>query len=306
MITVVGSLNMDLIVRVPRFPMPGEAIHGDDLQTACGGKGANQAYAVARMGHPACMIGCVGSDTFGEAMLANLRAVGVDTQGVIRRADSASGTAMILVHNVTGQNEIVVAAGANRTLTSADVHAAADRLVQADAVIAQLETSLAATEAAMAIARRAGRLSILNPAPFAPLDDALLGWCDYLIPNENEASQLAGVEVRGLDGAAAAAQALRLRGARNVLVTLGESGVWVDAEAWRGHVPAFPVAAVDTVAAGDTFIGAFATRLVEGAPVREAARFGCAAAAIAVTRPGAQPSIPSREEVESFLRAHGA
>ncbi|RMG63181.1 MAG: ribokinase [Chloroflexi bacterium] len=306
MITIVGSLNMDLIVRVPRFPMPGEAIHGNDLQTACGGKGANQAYAVARMGHPACMIGCVGSDTFGEAMLANLRAVGVDTQGVIHRAGSASGTAMILVHDATGQNEIVVAAGANRTLTSADVHAAADRLIQADAVIAQLETSLAATEAAMAIARRAGRLSILNPAPFAPLDDALLEWCDYLIPNEAEASQLAGVEVRGLEGAAAAAQALRLRGARNVLVTLGENGVWVDAETWRGHVPAFPVAAVDTVAAGDTFIGAFATRLVEGAPVREAAQFGCAAAAIAVTRPGAQPSIPSRAEVESFLRAHSA
>lgn len=306
MITVVGSLNMDLIIRVPRFPMPGEAIHGEDLQTACGGKGANQAYAVARMGRPACMIGCVGVDGFGEAMLENLRAVGVDTQGVIRRAGSASGTAMILVHDTTGQNEIIVASGANRTLTAADVRAAADRLAKSDAVIAQLETSLPATEAAMAIARQAGRLSVLNPAPFTPLDDALLQLCDYLIPNENEASRLAGVEVRDPESAAAAAQALRARGVRNVLVTLGENGVWVDAEAWRGHVPAFPVAAVDTVAAGDTFIGAFVTRLVESAAVYEAAQFGCAAAAIAVTRPGAQPSIPSREEVESFLRARGA
>lgn len=306
MITVVGSLNMDLIIRVPRFPMPGEAIHGEDLQTACGGKGANQAYAVARMGRTACMIGCVGVDAFGEAMLENLRAVGVDTQGVIRRAGSASGTAMILVHDTTGQNEIIVASGANRTLTAADVRAAADRLAKSDAVIAQLETSLSATEAAMAMARQAGRLSVLNPAPFTPLDDALLQLCDYLIPNENETSRLAGVEVRDPESAAAAAQALRARGVRNVLVTLGENGVWVDAEAWRGHVPAFPVAAVDTVAAGDTFIGAFVTRLVEGAAVYEAAQFGCAAAAIAVTRPGAQPSIPSREEVESFLRARGA
>ncbi|BCX04629.1 MAG: ribokinase [Candidatus Roseilinea sp.] len=306
MITVVGSLNMDLIIRVPRFPVPGEAIHGEDLQTACGGKGANQAYAVARMGRRACMIGCVGVDAFGEAMLENLRAVGVDTHGVIRRAGSASGTAMILVHEETGQNEIVVASGANRTLTAADVQAAEGRLAQSDAVIAQLETSLPATEAAMAIARQASRLSVLNPAPFAPLDDALLQLCDYLIPNENEASRLTGVEVRDPESAAAAARALRARGARNVLVTLGAGGVWVEAEAWCGHVPAFPVVAVDTVAAGDTFIGAFVTRLVEGASVREAAQFGCAAAAIAVTRPGAQPSIPGREEVESFLRARGA
>lgn len=306
MITVVGSLNMDLIIRVPRFPAPGEAIHGEDLQTACGGKGANQAYTVARMGHTVCMIGCVGVDAFGEAMLENLCSVGVDTQGVIRRTGSASGTAMILVHDTTGQNEIIVASGANRTLTAAEVRAAADRLAQSDAVIAQLETSLPATEAAMAIARQAGRLSVLNPAPFVPLDDALLQLCDYLIPNENEASRLADVEVRDPESAAAAAQALRARGARNVLVTLGAGGVWVEAEAWRGHVPAFPVTAVDTVAAGDTFIGAFVTRLVEGASVREAAQFGCAAAAIAVTRPGAQPSIPSREEVESFLRARGA
>ncbi|MCS7055589.1 MAG: ribokinase [Thermoflexales bacterium] len=305
MITVVGSLNMDLIIRVPRFPEPGEAIHGEDLRTACGGKGANQAYAVARMGQPAYMVGCVGADAFGEAMVENLKAVGVDTHGVIRRGDYPSGVAMILVHDATGQNEIIVAAGANRTLTADDVRSAADRLAQSDAVIAQLETSLAATEAAMAIARRAGRLSVLNPAPFAPLDEALLGSCDYLIPNENEAGRLVGVTVRDLRSAAEVAQALRARGARNVLVTLGENGVWVDAEAWRGHVPAFPVHAIDTVAAGDTFIGAFVTRLVEGAPVAEAARFGCAAAAIAVTRPGAQPSIPLREEVESFLRAHG-
>jgi ribokinase len=275
MITVVGSLNMDLIVRVPRFPEPGEAIHGEDLQTACGGKGANQAFAVARMGHPAFMLGCVGQDGFGEAMLANLRAVGVDTTGVLR----------------------------NRTLTADDVQAAADVLRRSDAVIAQLETTLPATRAALMLARAAGRLSVLNPAPFAPLDDALLALCDYLVPNENEAARLVGSEVNDVPSAARAAETLRARGARNVLITLGAAGVWVDAEGWRGHVPAFPVKAVDTVAAGDTFIGAFVTRLVEGAALHEAVRFGCAAAAIAVTRPGAQPSIPDRQEVEAFLSA---
>jgi ribokinase len=302
MITVVGSLNMDLIIRVPRFPEPGEAIHGEDLSTACGGKGANQAYAIARMGQSVHMVGCVGADAFGDEMAENLRAAGVDTRGVLRRADKASGTAMILVHNGTGQNEIVVASGANRTLTAADVHNAADVLRQSDAVVAQLETTLSATQAAMALAREAGRLSVLNPAPFMPLDDELLNLCDYLIPNENEASQLAGLGVRDPESAAAAAGLLRSRGARNVLITLGAGGVWVESETWRGHMPAFPVRAVDTVAAGDTFIGAFVARLVEGASVREAAQFGCAASAIAVTRPGAQPSIPSREEVTAFLR----
>jgi ribokinase len=304
MITVVGSLNMDLIVRVPRFPEPGEAIHGEDLQTACGGKGANQAYAVARMGHPASMVGCVGQDGFGEAMLANLRTVGVDTANVQQRAGVPSGTALILVHDTSGQNEIVVASGANRTLTADDVRAAADLLYRSDAVIAQLETTLPATQVALSLARAAGRLSVLNPAPFAPLDDAFLALCDYLVPNENEAARLVGGEVCDLASAARAAETLRARGARNVLITLGAGGVWVDAEAWRGHVPAFAVKAVDTVAAGDTFIGAFVTRLVEGADLRTAVQFGCAAAAIAVTRPGAQPSIPARQEVDAFLLAH--
>ncbi len=303
MITVVGSLNMDLIVRVPRFPEPGEAIHGEDLQTACGGKGANQAYTVARMGHPAFMLGCVGQDGFGEAMLANLRAIGVDTSNVRQRAGVPSGTALILVHAASGQNEIVVASGANRTLSADDVQVAADVLHQSDAVIAQLETTLEATRMALTLARATGRLSVLNPAPFAPLDDAFLALCDYLIPNENEAARLVGSEVSNVTSAARAAEALRARGARNVLITLGAAGVWVDAEGWRGHVPAFPVKAVDTVAAGDTFIGAFVTRIVEGAALREAVRFGCAAAAIAVTRPGAQPSIPARQEVDDFLSA---
>jgi ribokinase len=302
MITIVGSLNMDLIIRVPRFPEPGEAIHGEGFHTACGGKGANQAYAVARMGQSALMIGCAGSDAFGDTMIENLRHVDVDTSGIVRRKGVASGTAMILVDDVTGQNEIVIASGANRALTVDDVRDFADRIHASDAVVAQLETSTSVTEEAMLLAQKAGKLAVLNPAPYTSVSDALLRACDYVIPNENEATQLSGVRVHDMESAAVAAMKLKMRGTRNVLITLGAGGVWLDTQTWLGHVPAYPVKAIDTVAAGDTFIGAFVTRLVEGAQMREAAQFGCAAAAIAVTRPGAQPSIPNREEVEVFMR----
>ncbi len=301
MICVVGSLNMDLIVRAARFPQPGETIHGHNFSTACGGKGANQAYAVARMGQPARMIGCVGEDAFGEAMTANLQRVGVDTGGVRRVASVSSGIAVITVDD-SGQNEIVLAAGANACVDAAKVQSMAATIQSADAVIAQLETTLEATEMAMRLAREAGKISFFNPAPGAPMRDELLAVCDWVIPNETEAALLAGMAVNGLDDAAKAAGALKARGVRNVLVTLGSKGVWVDAAAWQGHVPAFPVTPVDTVAAGDTFIGAFASRLVEGASVQDAVRFGNAAAAIAVTRAGAQPSIPTRTEVDAFLQ----
>jgi ribokinase len=304
MITVVGSLNYDLIIRTPHLPKPGQTIHGHDFRTACGGKGANQAYAVARMGQPALMIGCVGADAFGAEMVANLQDVGIDTSGIARRDGMASGIAMILVE-ASGQNEIVIAAGANGTHTVEDVQRHADRIRASEAVITQLETTLAASDAALTLAHAAGRLTVLNPAPYSPVSDALLGQCDYIIPNESEAAAMTGIEVNDVNSAARAATALKARGVRNVLVTLGAGGVWLDTENWQGHVPAFEVQAVDTVAAGDTFIGAFVTRLVEGASPHEAARFGCAASAISVTRPGAQPSIPARAEVETFLSQRG-
>ncbi len=309
-ICVVGSLNMDLIVRAAHFPQPGETIHGRSFSTACGGKGANQAYAVARMGQPARMIGCVGEDAFADVMTSNLQHVGVDISGVLRKPGVSSGIAVITVDD-SGQNEIVLAAGANALLDTATVQSLAAHIQSSDAVIAQLETTLEATEMAMRLARAStssasGTISIFNPAPGAPMRDEMLALCDWVIPNETEAALLTGISVDGIEAAAKAASALRTRGVRNVLITLGGNGVWVDAAAWRGHVPAFPVTPVDTVAAGDTFIGAFASRLVEGATVRDAVRFGNAAAAIAVTRAGAQPSIPTRAEVDAFLREHGA
>ena len=304
MITVVGSFNLDLFIEVPRFPAPGEAIHGKNFRRAPGGKGANQACAVARLGQSAAMIGAVGQDAFGDEMIANLVALGVDVRGVVRRTEVASGTAMIVL-DATGQNQIVVANGANDTLTAADVRRHADVFQKSRAVIAQLETTAAATEAALRLAREVGALAVLNPAPFSPVADEVLALCDWIIPNEGEASKLSGIEVIDLATAAAAARKIQTRsGHARVAVTLGAEGVWLDTPEFTGHVPGFRVQAVDTVGAGDTFIGAFVARLVEGASARDAAQFACAAAAIAVTRRGAQSSVPTRAEVEALLRGN--
>ena len=300
MITLLGSLNTDLTIRVEKFPRAGETLVGRDFRTGYGGKGANQAYTVARMGGQAFMIGCVGDDDFGSTLLAHMRSVGVDVTHVLLRANAPSGVALITL-DASGQNHIVVATGANATLTAADVMAVADVLRRSQAVVSELETTLPATQTALRIAREAGVMTVLNPAPYSPIPDALLTLCDFVIPNETEASKLIGLDVYDVDTARMASQKLKARGARNALITLGAQGVWIDADDFVGLVPAYAVKPVDTVAAGDVFIGAFVTRLCEGADVRSAAQFGCAASAIAVTRPGAQPSIPSRAEVGAFM-----
>lgn len=305
MVTVVGSFNMDLFIETERFAAPGEAVHGRNFRRAPGGKGANQACTLARLGTPAAIIGAVGQDAFGDEMLANLKAAGVSVRGVVRRSDTPSGTAMIVL-DAAGQNQIVVANGANDTLTAADIEQHRDLFMQSRAVVAQLETPIPSVEAALRLAREARLLTILNPAPFRPVSDALLHLCDWIIPNENEATKLSGVEVRDIPTAARAAVVIKLRSAcPRVLVTLGANGVWLDTPEFTGHLPGFKVEAVDTVGAGDTFIGAFVTQLVDGVEPRRAARFGCAAAAIAVTRRGAQASIPTRHEVEAWLKQPG-
>ncbi len=302
MITVVGSFNMDLFIEAPRFPAPGETLFGKYFRRASGGKGANQAYTIARMGQPAAMIGALGRDAFGEEMAANLKAAGVDTSGVVWRGDVASGVGMVTL-DATGQNQIIVANGANDTLSAADVRQRADLIKKSQALVTQLETPLESVETALSLAREAGIPAILNPAPFSPVPDSVLALCDWIIPNEIEAGKLTGIEVRDDQTAARAAAAIRKRShCPNILVTLGANGVWIDTPHHSLRIPGFKVNAVDTVGAGDTFIGAWVTKLIEGADVREAVRFGCAAAAIAVTRRGAQASIPSRAEVEEFLK----
>ncbi len=302
MITVVGSLNMDLLIETPRLPAPGETLPGRNFRRSPGGKGANQACAVARTGMKCAMIGAVGDDPFGDELLASLRADGVDVTAVARHVNTSSGVAMITI-DAAGQNQIVLAAGANDTVTPDDITRHSAVFQESKAVIVQLEVPLPAVEEALRRANPANALAVLNPAPCIALTDELLHRCDWIIPNEIEASQLTGVVVRTPDDAALAAQRLRERsGGARIAVTLGAAGVWLDSPEFTGHIPGFAVQAVDTVAAGDTFIGAFVTRLVEGADPRDAARFACAAAAISVTRPGAQASIPRRSEVDAWLR----
>ena len=302
MITVLGSFNMDLVIEAPRFPSPGEAILGKNFRRARGGKGANQACAVARMGMNVSMIGAVGMDAFGDEMLAGLRDAGVDTAAVVRRSDVPSGTAMIVL-DATGQNQIVVANGANDTLMAGDVESHADVIRQSRALVMQLETPLSGVMTAARIASEARVPIFFNPAPYAAVPAEVLQHCSFIIPNEGEAGQLSGIPVRDIPSASAAARRMQeMAPGAAVIVTLGSNGAWVDAKEFTGHVRGFSVDAVDTVGAGDTFIGAFAVRVVEGAEIRDAARFGCAAAAMAVTRRGAQASIPARPEVDAWLR----
>jgi ribokinase len=296
---------MDLFIETPRLPAAGETQLGTKFRRAPGGKGANQACAAARMTQPVVLIGAVGRDAFGDEMVRNLFQFHVGTEGVARRDDADSGVAFIII-DASGQNQIVVAPGANATLTTQDATHWRRSITNSKAVITQLESPLPAVEAALRLAREAGALSVLNPAPCVPLSDGLLGLCDWIIPNEVEAAQLTGLKVRNQAEAEDAARKLRERaGGANIAITLGPRGVWITSASFSGHVPAPAVRPVDTVGAGDTFIGAFVARLTERANVRDAARFGCAAAGLSVTRRGAQSSIPTRDEVEAFLRASG-
>ncbi len=298
-IVVVGSLNMDLVVRVARHPRLGETLLGEEFHTFPGGKGANQAVAAARLGAPVRMVGRVGRDDFGAALLATAQNDGVDTTYIQKDPDAASGVALITVGE-DGQNTIVVAAGANGRLSAADVYAAESAFADAGAVVMQLEIPLPAVEAAARLGRKYGAATILNPAPARPLSRDLLALIDYLAPNQPELRLLSGQF--DLD---AGVQTLLASGVANLIVTLGDQGVRWASAAGQVYVPAFNVEAVDTTAAGDAFVGAFAAGLADGRSVEEALRRGCAAGALSVTRAGAQPSLPTRAELEAFLRERG-
>lgn len=299
-VVIVGSLNMDLVVRAPRHPQPGETIIGSDFQTFPGGKGANQAVAVARLGGKVRMIGRVGQDAFGDALLATVAHDGVDTTYIRRDPEAPTGVALITL-DAAGQNTIVVASGANWRVSAQDVRDAEAAFAGADVLLMQLECPLDAVEAATDLAHRYGLQVVLNPAPACPLPASLLARVDYLLPNQPELTLLAGGET----DREAAIRAVQAMGVRNLVVTLGEEGALLALGAQREHLPAYKVTVVDTVAAGDAFAGAFALALSEGKSVREAAIWGNAAGAIAVTRPGAQPSMPRRDELLQFLAERG-
>ena len=299
-ILVIGSLNMDLVVRAERMPARGETLPGLDFHTIPGGKGANQAAAAARLGGRVAMLGCVGADAFGEQLLENLQGLGVDIGAVRRVAGVSSGVAAILVDG-GGDNRILVVAGANGRVSEEDIRVADDRMRQARLVVMQLEIPLESVLAAARSARSVGAPVLLNPAPARELPEELLGLVDTLVVNEVEAAALSGLPVGSIEQGFAAARALLRRGARQVALTLGAQGALVCSAQVTAHVPGFAVQVVDTTAAGDAFIGGLAVALLEGKPLERAARFANAAGALACTRLGAQSSLPARDEVMALL-----
>jgi ribokinase len=298
---VIGSANLDFTVALPRLPRPGETVTGGALLVNGGGKGANQALAARRLGGEVRMIGCTGSDRSGDEIRAELGAAGVDVNALMRAADTATGTALILV-DAAGQNQIGVAPGANHRLTVDMVRPHEAAIAWAQVLLCQLETPTAVVHWALEAARRHGVLTILNPAPVQPLGDELLGLVDYLTPNEIEAGMLAGVEVSDAESARHAAERLRARGARHVVVTRGARGALVCDGGGVAHVAAFPVDVVDTTAAGDAFNGALAVGLADGTSLDGAIALASAAAALTCTRRGAQDALPDRAAVDHFLR----
>ena len=302
-IVVVGSSNTDMIIQLDRIPRPGETLLGGEFTSAAGGKGANQAVGAARAGGDVTFIARVGKDIFGDQAVAGFRKDGINVNHVFRDAAAPSGVALIFVAK-DGENSIAVAGGANGKLSPADVKRAAKVIRSAAVLVAQLETPLATVQAAADIAAKAGVRFILNPAPARPLPDALLKRVSILTPNETEAELLTGIKVTNEATAAKAAAKLRSRGVQTVILTLGSRGAFIADDKGNQLVPGFKVKAVDTTAAGDIFNGALAVALAEGKALPDAVRFANAAAAISVTCLGAQPSAPSRTEIESFLKAH--
>jgi ribokinase len=299
-VLVVGSSNTDMIIKVERIPKPGETILGGKFTSAAGGKGANQAVGAARAGGAVTFIARVGQDMFGDQAVQGFAADGIKVDYVMRDRTSPSGVALIFVGQ-DGENSIAVALGANARLTPADVRKARSAFRDASVLLLQLETPLPAVQAAAELAAAAGVRVILNPAPARPLPDKLLRRVYLLTPNESEAQLLTGQAVDNDDGAAKAADALLARGVRNVIITMGARGALVAGEDLRQFIPAFKVKPVDTTAAGDIFNGTLAVALAEGRPLLQAARFASAAAAISVTRMGAQSSAPARREIEKLL-----
>ncbi|WP_332861883.1 ribokinase [Janthinobacterium svalbardensis] len=302
MIVVIGSINMDLVLRVPRMPLPGETLTGGAFRTIPGGKGANQAVACARLsgkvaagGQQVAMVGCVGDDAFGATLRAALVGDGIIDSHITTLPGVASGIASILVDD-NGQNSIVIAGGANDLLSPAHIDAAKGLIEQADIVVLQLETPMATVVHAIKLARSLGKTVVLNPAPAASLPEGVLELVDYLIPNEIEAAMLAGVSPDGADVQALAA-ALQKLGSDNVIITLGSKGVHAALYGGDFTFPAEAVQAVDTTAAGDTFIGGFVAGLASGMDEAEAIQQGQRAAAWSVTKPGAQTSIPHLHEL---------
>ena len=303
-LVVLGSINADHILNLESFPTPGETVTGNQYQVAFGGKGANQAVAAGRSGAKIAFIACTGDDDTGERVRKQLASDNIDIAPVSVVEGESTGVALIFV-NAEGENVIGIHAGANAALTTERVNAQCEIIANAEALLMQLESPVESVLAAAAIAHQNHTTVVLNPAPARVLSDELLALVDIITPNETEAEKLTGVRVENDDDAARAAKVLHDKGIGTVIITLGSRGVWASVNGEGRRVPGFKVKAIDTIAAGDTFNGALVTAQLEGKRMDDAIRFAHAAAAIAVTRKGAQPSVPWRKEIDEFLSQQG-
>ncbi|MBS9443118.1 ribokinase [Photorhabdus heterorhabditis] len=300
-LAVVGSINADHILNLESFPRPGETVIGKQYQIAFGGKGANQAVAASRSGADITFIACVGQDDIGSRICQQLAMDNIKISGIEAIEGETTGVALILV-NQQGENVIGINAGANAALTPEYFHRYQNIIKEADALLIQLESPLETVQLAAETAKQNNTKVILNPAPAQKLSDQLLSLVDIITPNETEAEYLTGITVKDNSDAEKAAQVLHSKGIETVIITLGSRGAWLSEKGQNGkHVPGLKVKVVDTIAAGDTFNGALVTALLEGKEMLSAVRFAHSAAAIAVTRQGAQPSIPWRNEIDIFL-----
>lgn len=311
LIVVTGSLNMDLVARVPRMPGKGETLTGSDFHTNPGGKGANQAVAAGRLGAKVAMVGRVGRDAFGEELVQNLDRSGVGTDRVKVDAGAPTGVALITVDD-NAENSIVIIPGANGRCRASDVDEAEDLIARAGVVMLQLEVPLEVVERAAEVADRHGVPIMLDPAPARPLPDHLWPKVALVTPNEGEATALTGIQVTDVASAEKAGEWFLSRGVKTAIIKLGARGAvictavktapgWIERNETE-HIPGFPVKAIDTTAAGDAFAGGLARALVNGASLREAVEFANAVGALSTTRLGAQASMPGLAEVEEFLR----
>jgi ribokinase len=299
-VAILGIFVADLAFRAGRLPRIGETIVGSGFKMGPGGKGSNQAVAAARVGAKVTIISKLGRDAFGDIALKTWK-----DEGVLARttqSDEATGGAFIFVNHDTGENAIIVYPGAAGTISVADVDAAADTIRGAKVFVTQLEQPVAAAQRGLEIARAAGVVTVFNPAPAEPIPDAIYPLCDYIVPNETEAATLTGLSIATLNDAKRVGDALLAKGAKNVLVTLGERGALLHNSKSSIEIPAFQAGpVVETTGAGDAFVGGFAAAIARGSDPIEAARFGCAVAGISVTRPGTAPSMPRLEEVETLV-----
>jgi ribokinase len=303
-ILVLGSSNVDFILRIPRFHGPGETIIGEDLVNVFGGKGANQAIASKRLGGKVSFITKLGNDSYGKSYRHYLIKNGLPRQCLLQDRELPTGIALIEV-NPQGENRIVVSPGANRALLTKDLKRFTQVWDGIDVLIAQLEIPLQTVSLALQVAKDQGALTLLNPSPSIPLSSKLLSLVDFLVPNEWEAQSLTGIKMKRDQGLPKMAKSLLSRGVKNVVITLGPKGLFFKNRGEEIWMEAFRVKPVDTTAAGDAFIGAFSVGLSEGKSIAEVLRFANGAGALATTKLGAQPSLPRREELENFLSKQG-